>query len=114
MSMDNTPNRGDVVSPITVTLSTTTETTLQAGTSGVFFDLASIVLSNTSSSAVRVDIRSATAGDVVMSFQVPAGDTRGAVLSVPRNQATAGANWTAQLASAVTDVRISAQFLRRI
>lgn len=112
--MDNTPNRGDVVSPITVTLSTTSETTLQAGASGVFFDLSSIVISNTSGSAVRVDIRSATGGDVVMSFQVPAGDTRGVVLSVPRNQATAGANWTAQLASSVTDVRISAQFLRRI
>ena len=114
MSINNTPNRGDVVSPITVTLSNTTETTLQAGSAGVFFDLSSIVISNTSGSAVRVDIRSATAGDVVMSFYVPAGDTRGAALSIPRNQVTAGGNWTAQLSSSVTDVRISAQFLKRI
>lgn len=114
MSITNIPNRGDATSPSTVTLSTTTETTLLAGNSSVFHDLTSVVISNTSSSAVRVDIRSTTGGDVIVSFQVPASDTRGAVFTVPKNQTTKNTNWTAQLSSAVTDVRVSAQFIKRI
>lgn len=95
----------------TITLTSTTETTLiAAGGAGVFRDLVLLTLTNTSATAVRVDIRDSTAGTVRLSMFLAA-DGGGAVIPfpVPLNQATANNNWTAQLSAAVTDVRITAQ-----
>jgi len=97
-----------------VTLTTTTETTIIAQAAGVFHDLTAIIIANTSGTAVRVDIRDATAGTVRIPFYVPAGQTVGAVFSTPFKQATANNNWTAQLSGAVTDVRISTQAVKNI
>jgi hypothetical protein len=95
----------------TITLSTTTETTLvAAGGAGVFRDLVALVLSNTSATAVRVDIRDSTAGTIRLSVFLAA-DGGGAVIPfpVPLTQAAVNNNWTAQLSAAVTDVRVTAQ-----
>lgn len=100
----------DLITHNTITLSSTTETTLiGTGGAGVFRDLVLLVLSNTSSTAVRVDIRDSTAGTIRWSVMLAA-DGGGAVIKfpVPLTQATANNNWTAQLSGAVTDVRVNA------
>jgi hypothetical protein len=97
----------------TITLTTTTETTLlTAGAAGVFLDLTMLIISNTSATAVRVDIRDATAGTVRMSLYAPAGQTIGFTHPVTFTQTTAANNWTAQLSAAVTDVRVLAQAIQ--
>jgi hypothetical protein len=99
----------------TITLTTTTETTLlTAGSAGVFLDLTMLIISNTSATAVRVDIRDATAGTVRMSLYAPAGQTIGFTHPVTFTQTTAANNWTAQLSAAVTDVRIVAQAIQTV
>lgn len=92
-----------------ITLTTTTETTvIAAAGAGVFVDLVQLLLTNTSSTAVRVDFRDATLGTV--QFSVALAANGGAVVTFPATctQTTANNNWTAQLSAAVTDVRILA------
>lgn len=104
----------DLISEGNITLTTTTETTLIAMIASTFLDLTSVVAINTSATAVRIDFRDATAGTIRFALYVPAGDTRGFVLSVPKPMTAAGNNWTAQLSAAVTDVRIYAQAVRDV
>lgn len=100
-----------------LTLTTTTETTLYAaGGAGVFLDLSSIIVTNSSSSKVTVTIRDATgaAAAGMIPFEVPAGETRGIAYPISRPQRTSNNNWTAQLSAAVTDVKIAAVFVKRM
>ena len=99
----------DRVTHNTITLSSTGETTLIAALASTFRDLVMLVISNTSSTAVRVDIRDDTAGTIRWSLMVAA-NGGGAVIKfpVPLTQAAVNTNWTAQLSAAVTDVRVNA------
>lgn len=98
----------------TITLSSTTETTLLAAATSTFHDLTLLIISNSSATAVRVDIRDATAGTVRMSIPVAANG--GAVMAMPYpfEQTAVNNNWTAQLSGAVTDVRITSQAIKGI
>lgn len=99
----------------TITLTTTTETTLLAAAASTFHDVTKILVSNTSATAVRVDFRDSTAGSVMMSLYVPAGQIIGFTDSNdPVEQTTVNNNWTAQLSAAVTDVRIFAQAVKNV
>lgn len=100
----------DLITHNTITLSDTTETTLiAAGGANVFRDLVLLVISNTSGTKVRVDIRDDTGGTIRWSVEVAA-DGGGVVIKfpVPLTQALADDNWTAQLSAGVTDVRVNA------
>lgn len=100
----------DLITHNTITLSSTAETTLiAAGGAGIFRDLVLLMVSNTSGTKVRIDIRDDTGGTIRWSFEVAA-DGGGAVIKfpVPLTQGTANNNWTAQLSAAVTDVRVNA------
>lgn len=106
----------DLTGHANITLSSGTETTLiSAGAAGVFRDLLLVTLSNTSSTAVRVDIRDSTGGTIRYSMFLAA-DGGGAVIPFPApfKQAAAANNWTAQLSSAVTDVRVMAQYVENV
>lgn len=97
----------------TTTISnSTTETTVVTAESGVLNDLVALVISNTSAdTSTRIDFRDTTGGTVLFSVQAPANSTVGFSLpgfSIP--QTTANTNWTAQCATATTDVRILAIF----
>lgn len=107
--------RDRVVRSGVITLTTTTETTLvAAGGAGVFRDLTYLKCTNSSASLTRVDLRDATAGTVIDSWQLAAnGGGFNLAFSVPYNQATANNNWTIQLGTAVTDVRCSAQAVEK-
>jgi hypothetical protein len=95
---------------ITLSASTTETTLVAAGGSGVFLDLSSIKLCNTSASDARVDIRDATAGTVVDSWFVQAGRCVGQSYPFPIPQTTANNAWTVQSSASVTDLRIKASF----
>lgn len=106
----------DLVTDNNITLSSTTETTLlPAAGAGVFLDLTMLVLSNTSATGVRVDIRDATAGTILFSVFLAASGG-GAVIpfNTAKKQTTANNNWTAQLSAAVTDVRVYAQAVKNV
>lgn len=78
-------------------VSTGAETTLLAGGgAGVFHDLIYVMGANQSDAAVIMDIRDVTAGNVVMSIEVPAKGTAGVALPVPIPQGNANNNWTIQ------------------
>jgi hypothetical protein len=91
-----------------VTLTSTTETTIVAAVSAIFNDLRALLITNTSATGTRVDFRHVAAGTVVFSVWVPANDTLTIPLPVVARQATVNTAWTAQLGTAVTDVRITA------
>lgn len=94
---------------------TTAETTIvTAGAAGIFNDIYGLVLANTGVTTTKVDIRDATAGTIIGTFEVPAGETRGFMLpagsAIP--QTTAANNWTAQCASATTAMEITALYIK--
>jgi hypothetical protein len=91
-----------------VTLATVTETTIVAAVAAIFNDLRGLLVTNTSAIGVRVDFRTVAAGTVVFSVFVPATSTLTVSLPVVARQAAVNTAWTAQLAVAVTDVRITA------
>lgn len=107
--------RGDTESGA-ITLTTTDETSLVAasGDAVIFHDLVLLVVSNTSATKTRVDIRDSLGGTVRWSFALAA-DGGGAVIQfpVPLEQTTANQAWTAQIADAVTDVRVNALMIKR-
>src|SRR3990172_2908348 len=99
----------------TITLTSTTETTLLAAAAATFHDLTKLWICNTSATAVRVDFRDTTAGSVLFSWYVPAGQSVGFTDSNdPIEQTTVNTAWTAQLSAAVTDVRIFAAAVKNI
>lgn len=92
-----------------INLSTTTETTLiAAGGAGVFNDITDLIVANKSVTDTVVQIRSVTAGAVILEIAVKAGTTEMVAPTGMLKQATANTAWTAQLTVAVTDVRITA------
>lgn len=104
----------DLMTSATTTISTTTETTILAAVASTFLDLCFITIANTSATGIRVDIRDTTGGSVIFSLYSPATQTVGFSLVRPINQTTVNTNWTAQLSSAVTDIRIFAQAEKNI
>lgn len=96
-----------IMSPM-VTLTATTETTIVAAVAAIFNDLRALVITNTSATGTRVDFRTVAAGTVVFSVWIPATTTQSIELPVVAKQATVNTAWTAQLGTAVTDVRITA------
>lgn len=101
----------DLVGTQTTTISASTaETTVVTAAASTFNDLTAIIISNTSATATRVDFRDTTAGSVLFSFYVPAGDTRGATYNRPLPQTSVNTNWTAQSSASITDLRIYCVF----
>jgi hypothetical protein len=98
-------------------ISTATETTIvTAGAAGVFNDVYSILITNTSATAASVTIKDSTAGTTRMVIAAPAGDTRGFSLPVDSAmvQATAANNWTATSSGAVSSLQITALYVQNL
>jgi hypothetical protein len=91
-----------------VTLTSTTETTIVAATAAIFNDLRAVLITNTSATGTRVDFRTVAAGAVVFSVWIAPTTTQSIELPIVAKQATVNTAWTAQLGTAVTDVRITA------
>lgn len=105
----------DLIQTAYAQISNGTETTLRAGVAGAYLDLVYILASNNSDAAVSVDIRPVSAGNVVMTLQVPANGVAGVSLPVPIPQTDTGNNWTADLPDITgTTISISALFSQEI
>ena len=106
----------DLIATAYATLSNGTETTLlTAGGAGVFHDLVYVMASNTSTNAIRVDIRDVTAGSIVLTIEVPGGGTAGVALPVPFPQGSVNNNWTADmLDDSNTTVLVSGLFTKEV
>ncbi len=100
----------DLIGTQTTTISaSTSETTIITAAASVFNDLMLLVVSNTSATATRVDFRDTTAGSILFSIYVPAGDVRGFSMGgVAVPQTSVNTNWTAQSSASITDLRIYA------
>lgn len=100
----------------TTLTSTTTETTIVTAIGSTFCDLYGLIVANTSATATEVNFRDVIAGSVRFTVHVPAGDTRGFMLpeSAAYKQATVNTAWTAQCATSVASIKISALYVKNI
>lgn len=106
----------DLLASAYVTLTTGTETTLLANAgAGVFHDLVWVVGANQSDSAVALDIRDVTSGNVVMTLELPASGTAGIAPPVPYPQGNSNNNWTVDMSDITgTTVNITALFSKEV
>lgn len=103
----------DIVGMQTTTItSSTSETTIGTAVASTFLDVTGIIVSNTSATAARVDFRDTTAGSVLFSLYVPAGDTRGMIFHTPAPQTSVNTNWTAQSSASVADLRVLLKYVK--
>lgn len=100
----------------TAITSSTSETTIVTAIASTFCDVYGIVITNTSATACNVTIKDSTAGTTRFVFAVPAGDTRGFMLSESAGhaQATVNNNWTATCSASVASIQITALYVKNI
>lgn len=107
----------DLIATAYVSITTGVETTLLAGAAGTFHDIIYLMGANQSDAAVILDVRSGTAGSVVLSLEIPPEATAGASLPVPIPQTEAAQAWTVQNAGSDvsgTSVDVSALFSKEV
>lgn len=99
----------------TTIASSSAETTIITAVASEFHDIASLVITNASATAVTVTIKDATAGTTRYIIDLAANG--GAVIcpAIPIPQlAAVNNNWTATLSNATTTVHITAQFVKNL
>lgn len=84
----------DLLQTAHATVSNITETSLLAGSSGVFHDLIFITAANNSDAAVTIDVRQTTGGTVQLVLTIPANDTASIAPPTIVPQDHADATWT--------------------
>lgn len=105
----STPRDLLVHNKITLSSTTTETTALAAGAAGIYHDVYSVIVTNTSSTPTEVSFKDATSGTTRFKISAPANDTRGFTISPDAaiTQATAANNWTATCADSVADIEIT-------
>jgi hypothetical protein len=100
----------------TTITSSTAETTIITSVASTFLDLYGLIIANTSATATSVTIKDATSGTTRAIIRVPAGDTRGFMLteSAAIPQAAVTNNWTATCADSVASIEITALYVKNI
>jgi len=92
-------------------------TIINAINATTFADIYGLVLANTGATASQVNIRYGLGSAIVMSFEVPAADTRGLMLpvdsAIPGSLSTANVSWTAQLI-ATTNISVTSMYVQNI
>lgn len=103
----------DLIGSQRTTISASTaETTIVTAAASTFNDIFLITFKNTSATALRIDIRDTTAGTIIDDVYLPVGDTRGWAPTRSLPQSSVNTNWTATCSASVTDVRITAWFIK--
>lgn len=105
----------DLIRTARVAVTNGTETTLLAASAGAYHDLIYLLGANNSDAAVSVDIRGITAGNVLLTLQLPANGTAGVATPVPLPQDETGNNWTIDLPDITgSTVTITALFSKEV
>lgn len=107
--------RDQTVHQRTAITSSTSETTILTQAASVFHDVTRIILSNSSSTLCRVDIRDDTGGTIRLSIALAA-NGGGAVLSFdpPLTASAVNDNWTAQCSASVDSVYITVLAVKNV
>lgn len=102
----------DLTQSAYISLTNGTETTLVTGVASTYLDLVWIVGANNSDAAVSVDLRSGTAGSVLLTLEIPAYGTAGANFGPdPLQQEIVAGAWTADMPDITgTTISLSAKF----
>jgi hypothetical protein len=101
---------------ITTITSSTSETTVLTAVASTFLDVYGVIVVNSSATATNVSFKDSTAGTTRFNIYVPAGETRGFMLSESAavNQAAVNNNWTATSSASVASVIITMLAVRNI
>ncbi len=97
---------------VTTITSSTAETSIVTKIPRVYLDVYGLVISNSSATASEVTIKDSLAGSTVMTFEVPATETRGFMLPWQSavQQSAANQDWTATCGTSVASIKITALF----
>lgn len=112
VTRDYVPRELIASNAITLTASVAETTLLAAGGAGIFHDLALLIISNSSATDARIDIRDATGGAVKLQVFVKAQSTEVVSFPIPQPQAAGNQNWTAQSSASVSSIHIFAQAVK--
>lgn len=105
----------DLVTTAYLSLTTGTETAVQAGVASTLLDLVQVVCANQSDAAVDVDFRFGTGGSVSLSLTIPADSTSGFIPAVPIPMPEVAQAFTADMADITgTTINITATFIRNV
>lgn len=101
---------------VTTITSSTGETTIATAVASTFLDLYGILITNTSATAVNVQIKDGTAGTTRLTIAIPATETRGYMLPLDSaiKQSATNANWTATSSASVASLVITALTVARV
>jgi hypothetical protein len=99
---------------VTTITSSTAETTIVTAVASTFLDVYGLIIENTSATACECILRDSTAGTVVASFLVPAGETRGfwGTESAALTQTTVNNNWTLTCGTSVASIKVTAAYVK--
>lgn len=100
----------------TTITSSVSETTIVTADATYKLDIYSLIIANTSATAVNVTIKDSTAGTTRFILAVPAGETRGfhGPIDAAHNQNAANNNWTATCSASVASVEITALYVKNL
>lgn len=100
----------------TTITSSTAETTVITAVASTFLDVYGCIVENTSATASKVTFKDSTSGTTQFEIYVPAGDTRGFMLSAGDGfkQTTVNTNWTATCGTSVASIVISMLYVKNI
>jgi hypothetical protein len=96
----------------TITSSTSETTIVTAAGAGVFADIASIVISNSSTTATTVTIKDSTAGTTQAILDIPANGGIVWTPPFPLPQGTANNNWTATCGTSVASIHVTVLYAK--
>jgi len=95
---------------VTITSSTAFADLLAAGGAGIYQDLLSVTLVNTSATGTVVQLADADDTTIIWTGYAPPTDMRGIVFAVPLKAVNANAKWRVKTVASVASVTITAQF----
>ena len=111
ITIPNGPRENSNITSTTITSSASETTIVAAGGAGIFRELISLVITNSSATGITCTLRDGTGGTIKGIFYVPA--TGGIVIcpSQPYIMQTANNTWTLQCSSGVASIYVAAQWI---
>jgi hypothetical protein len=98
----------------TITASTSETTIVTAGSAGVFNDLTSLAITNSSSTALIVTLKDSTGGTTRGIYALAANGGIVLTFPTPKAQSGAAANWTLTCGSSVSSIYVVAEFVKNV
>jgi hypothetical protein len=98
----------------TITSSTTETAIVTAGGAGIFNDLTSLTITNSSATALIVTLKDSTGGTTQGIYALAANGGIALTFPTPKKQATANNNWTLTCGASVASIYVVAEFVKNV